>query len=130
MCLHKIFDIGSTTKVNCREFYFFILDLKCTMHITPVLLRNYSFYNFLNRSNLTFVSFQKKIFHFKKCLYRVYIYAVDNHPVGNHLGATFLGGSCPGAFVRTPFKIMIINFFQFTVMTTVCENLYKFTYQH
>ena len=30
LCLHKIFNIVSTTKVNYREFYFFILDLKRT----------------------------------------------------------------------------------------------------
>ena len=28
LCLHKIFNIGSTTKVNSREFCVFILDLK------------------------------------------------------------------------------------------------------
>ena len=31
LCLHKIFETGSTTLVNCREFYFFILDVKCTL---------------------------------------------------------------------------------------------------
>ena len=30
LCLHKIFNIGSTTKVNSREFCVFILDVKCT----------------------------------------------------------------------------------------------------
>ena len=30
LCLHKMFAIGSTMKINCREFYFFKLDLKCT----------------------------------------------------------------------------------------------------
>ena len=29
LCFHKIFNIGSTTKVNSREFCVFILDLKC-----------------------------------------------------------------------------------------------------
>ena len=29
-CLHKIFNTGSNTKVNCHEFYFFILDVKYT----------------------------------------------------------------------------------------------------
>ena len=29
LCLHKIFGIGSTTKVNFHEFCVFILDLKC-----------------------------------------------------------------------------------------------------
>ena len=28
LCLHKIF--GSTTKVTCLEYYFFILDVKCS----------------------------------------------------------------------------------------------------
>ena len=30
LCLHKIFNIGLTTKVNSREFCVFILDVKCT----------------------------------------------------------------------------------------------------
>ena len=30
LCLHKIFKIGSTTKVNSREFCVTILDVKCT----------------------------------------------------------------------------------------------------
>ena len=29
-CSHKIFNIGSSTKVNCHEFYFFILNMQCT----------------------------------------------------------------------------------------------------
>ena len=32
------------------------------MHITPAMLKKYSVYSFLNRSNLAFVSFQKKKF--------------------------------------------------------------------
>ena len=38
------------------------------MHITAVLPKNYSFHNFLNKSNFVFVSFQKQFFHLKKCL--------------------------------------------------------------
>ena len=30
LCLHKIFNIVSSPKVNCREFYFFLLNVKCT----------------------------------------------------------------------------------------------------
>ena len=36
---------------------------RCKMHITPVLLKNYSFHNFLNRSNFAFICcFSKKKF--------------------------------------------------------------------
>ena len=34
-----------------------------------VMLKNYSFHNFLNRSHFAFLSFQKKTFYLKKCLY-------------------------------------------------------------
>ena len=50
LCLHKIFNIRSTTKVN------FSIYTRCKTHITPILLKNYSFHNFLNRSsNFAFV---------------------------------------------------------------------------
>ena len=45
------------------------------MHRTLVLVNNYLFHNFLNISNFAFVSSQKNIFHFKKCLCYVYVYA-------------------------------------------------------
>ena len=50
---------------------------RCKMHRTPVLLKNYSFYNFLNRSNFVFVCFfSKKLFNLKKCLCHVFVYAM------------------------------------------------------
>ena len=56
-----LFDISSTAKVNCHEFYFFYTQYK--MHITPISLKNYSFCNFLNRSKFAFVCiFSKKFF--------------------------------------------------------------------
>ena len=56
-----LFDISSTAKVNCHEFYFFYTQYK--MHITPISLKNYSFCNFLNRSKSAFVCiFSKKNF--------------------------------------------------------------------
>ena len=75
LCLHKIFNTGSTTKVNSREFCVFILDVNCT-ELQPVLLKSYSFHNFLSRSNFAFVFFfSKKIFFTsKKCLCHVYVY--------------------------------------------------------
>ena len=46
------------------------------MHVTPVLLKNYSFHDFLKRFlNFAFVYFQKQFFHLKKCLCHVYVYA-------------------------------------------------------
>ena len=43
-------------KVNCHEFYFFILDVK----LTPASLKKYSFHIFLNKSNFAFVCFFSK----------------------------------------------------------------------
>ena len=61
----KYLKFGSTTTVNCREFYFFYT--RCKMHIAPVLLKNYLFHNFSNRSNFTSVCFfSKKIFSLQK----------------------------------------------------------------
>ena len=42
---------------------------RCKMHRTPVLLKHYSFHNFLNSSNFVFVCFfSKKNFSPQKCL--------------------------------------------------------------
>ena len=87
LCLHKVFNIGSTTKVNCHELYFFYTQFKMyavflfytqfKMSITPVLLKNYSLHNFLNRSKLRVCLFlfkKTKKNHIKKCLCHVYFY--------------------------------------------------------
>ena len=71
LCLHKIFNIGLTMKVNCHEFLLFYAQ--CKMRITPVSLKNYSFHNLLNRLRLFL--FNKKV-NLKTCLCHVYVYAM------------------------------------------------------
>ena len=74
LCLYKIFNIDSTTKVNCHEFT--ILYSIQNVH-NPGVAKDYLSHNFLIRSNFAFVSFQKKkVFHLKKCLCHVYVYAM------------------------------------------------------
>ena len=50
------------TLVRPRKLILWILRFYtwCKMHRTPVLLKNYSFHNFLNRSNFAFVCFFSK----------------------------------------------------------------------
>ena len=74
LCLDKIFNIDSTTKVNCHEFCFIIL--KCKMHITPVLLKIIPFIIFfLNRSNFVFVCFfSNNIFSPQKYVYVMFMF--------------------------------------------------------
>ena len=62
LCLHKIFNIGSTTKVNC----IFLFYIQCKMHITPVSLKIIHFTIFLtDQTSPLVVSFQNKIFSSK-----------------------------------------------------------------
>ena len=86
--LLKILNIGLTTKVNCHEFYFYYTNFtfftfnfifyfytQFKMHTTPVSLKNYSFHNFLNRSNFAFVCFfPKKIFFISKNVYVMFMF--------------------------------------------------------
>ena len=71
--LHKIFNIGLTAKVRILRFH-----TRRKMYITPVLLKSYSFNNFLNTSNFASVCFfsKKFFFHLKKYLCHVYIYVM------------------------------------------------------
>ena len=57
LCLHKIFNIGLAMKVNCHEFLLFYAQ--CKMHITPVSLKNYSFFTIFWTDRVCFFSTKK-----------------------------------------------------------------------
>ena len=71
----------------------------CKMHITLVSLKNYSFHNFLNRSNFAFVCFfSRKIFS-QKCLHHgTYLNGTSN--VFAYLLIIFLGHDWFGFFLN------------------------------
>ena len=76
------------------------------MHITPVLLKNYSFHNFVNRLNFAFVCFcSKKKFLtqklFMSCLYlRHGVYLNSTSNVFAYLLIIFLGQDWFGFFLN------------------------------
>ena len=101
---------------------------RCKMHRTPVLLKNYSFHNFLNRSNFAFVCFfSKKIFSpqkmFLSCLclrHGAYLNSTSN--VFAHLLIIFLGHYWFGFFL-TKWAISHINYWD---QVNSWKNLWKF----
>ena len=75
-------------KLIAVNFTFFFT--RCKMHITSVLLKNYSFRNFLNRSNFAFVCFFSKIiFSPQKNVYGTYLNSTSN--IFAYLLIIFLG---------------------------------------
>ena len=83
------------------------------MHITPEMLKNYSFYSFLNRSNFLFASFQKKVviskivyamFMFPSWRLNMYLNSASN--VFAYLLIIFLGHDWFGFFINEDAIVM------------------------
>ena len=101
LCLHKIFNIGSTTKVFIHMFLY-----SCKMHKTPVLLKNFAFHLFIHFFTLPlFAFFQKKTFLTSKkslsCLYlRHGVYLNSTSNMFAYLLIIFLGRNWFGFFLN------------------------------
>ena len=101
LCLNKIFNIVSTTKVNCRDFYFFILDAHNSSIAKKLFISHLS-----NRSDFAFVCFfSKKTFSpqkmFVSCLclcHGTYLNSTSN--VFSYLLVIFLGHDRFGFFLN------------------------------
>ena len=82
LCLHKIFNIGLTTKDNCLEFY-----TRYKMFITPVLLKIIHFtISWTDQTLPLFASFRKNFFNSEN------VYVMFMNGTSNVLALTiFLG---------------------------------------
>ena len=69
----KIFNVCPIMKVNCRDLYYFILNVKCTQlqYCSKIFILQ-----FFKQIKLCLCFLFKKNFYLQKCLCHVYVYAM------------------------------------------------------
>ena len=104
LCLRKILTLVRPRKLIAVNFTFYS---RCKMHITPVLLKNDSFHNFLNRSQIAFVwSYFKKKKNFTSknvyvmLMFNTMVFTWTVHVTCSHIFYSFLRTRLVSVFLK------------------------------